>query len=65
EKYAVRYKSDYHPAYIDSGKKIYINANHFDNNDSFLSAGENIVLTGKNINIKNYGLGILNTMGKI
>lgn len=59
EKYAVRYKSDYHPAYIDSGKNIYINANHFDNNDSFLSAGGNIVLTGKDINIKNHGLGIL------
>ncbi|WP_247712321.1 filamentous hemagglutinin N-terminal domain-containing protein [Morganella morganii] len=59
EKYAVRYKSDYHPAYIDSGKNIYINANHFDNNDSFLSAGENIVLTGKDISIKNHEPGIL------
>ncbi|MEM8421846.1 filamentous hemagglutinin N-terminal domain-containing protein, partial [Morganella morganii] len=30
EKYTVRYKSDYHPAYIDSGKNLYINTNRFD-----------------------------------
>ena len=59
EKYAVRYKSDYEPAYMDSGKNLYVNANRFDNNDSFLSARENIILTGKDINIKNHEQGIL------
>ncbi|WP_413482323.1 DUF637 domain-containing protein [Morganella psychrotolerans] len=60
ERQAIRYKDDFKPAYISSGRNSYIVANEFDNRDSFLLTDDNMIITGKNAQFRNHRTGILN-----